>query len=224
MKLKLALASLALLALPALAFAAPITYPGSPATDSSTGAAVTSGVTVSIASVTDLDGNAKSTGFAAAHVAGGNTSAVYDAAANGEAWVTLSLTASGHTFAPVVIFCSSDPSTLAANGTAIAALPAANASALLGASFLTIPGDHTTSGTAETLTFKQMQAILLAVPGSDNASTAPAASSMATTSYYLAGQPQTTANLVYIGTVTYNASGLPSGRTVKIAQPFPAIN
>ncbi len=113
----LALASLALLALPTLALASPVTYPGPSATDSGTGAAVTSGVTATVASVTDLDGNAKSASLAAAHVAGGNTSAVYDAAVNGEAWVTLTLTASGHTFAPVVIYCSVDPSTLATTST-----------------------------------------------------------------------------------------------------------
>lgn len=102
--------ALLLLALPALA--APVTYPGSPATDAG-GAAVTSGVTATVASVTDLDGNAKATSLAVPHVAGGNTSAVYDAA-NGEAWVTLTLSAAGHTFAPVTIFCSGDPSALLA--------------------------------------------------------------------------------------------------------------
>lgn len=112
MKLKSVIPALLLLALPSAAFALPITYPGSPATDT-TGAAVTSGVTATVASVTDLDGTAKSSTLAAAHVAGGNTSAVYDAAANGEAWVTLNLAATGHTFVPIVIFCSADPSTLA---------------------------------------------------------------------------------------------------------------
>jgi len=122
MKLKLILPALALMALPPAfqpAAAAPITYPGSPAADSSTGAAVTSGITATVASVTDLDGTAKASTLAAAHIAGGNTSAVYDAAANGEAWVTLTLTATGHTFAPVVIFCSVDPSTLASANTGI---------------------------------------------------------------------------------------------------------
>ena len=78
-------------------------------------------------------------------------------------------------------------------------------------------------GRRETLTFKQMQAILLAVPASDNASTAPAPSSTATTSYYLAGLPAVAANLVYVSTVTYSAAGQQSGRTVKIASPFPSL-
>ena len=94
---------------------------------------------------------------------------------------------------------------------------------LMAGTFLTIPGDHTTSGTAETLTFKQMQAILLAVPASDNASTAPVPSSTATTSYYLAGLPAVAANLVYVSTVTYNAAGQQTGRTEKIAAPFPSV-
>ena len=139
MKLKTLALAAALLALPALTFAAPITYPGSSATDSSTGAAVTSGVTAAVVSVTDLDGNAKATSLAAAHVAGGNTSAVYDAAANGEAWVTLTLTASGHTFSPVVIFCSVDPSTLASTNTNTGTLITGQAS---------IKSDTTKIGTA----------------------------------------------------------------------------
>lgn len=130
MKRKTVFAPLALLmgltTLTGPVLASPVTYPGSPATDTA-GVAVTSGVTATVSSVTDLDGVAKAASLAAAHVAGGNVSAVYDAATGGEAWVTLTLTAPGHTFAPAVIFCSSDPSTLLAtsassqaNGTALA--------------------------------------------------------------------------------------------------------
>lgn len=94
---------------------------------------------------------------------------------------------------------------------------------LMAGAFITIPADHTTSGVPEALTLRQMLAIPLAVPASDNVSTAPVPSSTATTSYYLAGQTPSPATLVYVGTVTYNAAGQQSGRTVKIAQPFPAV-
>ena len=109
MKLKTLVPIFALLSLPLSVVAAPVTYPGPTAVDD-TGAVVTP-TSISVASVTDLDGNAISTPGAVAHIAGPNTSAVYDAAAKGEAWITLTPVMAGHTFvnSPPRIYASVDP-------------------------------------------------------------------------------------------------------------------
>jgi hypothetical protein len=192
------------------AFAAAVTYPGPPATDTS-GTAVTSGVTDAIVSVTDLDGNAISSPGAVAHIAGGNPSVVYDAAAKGEAWVTYSLTASGHTFANQTLFCSDDPQTIAsantqatsaatsstANGTAIAGIPAAVAA-------------YNVGGTAGTLSHSAAQAISASIQGGSYlAGTLNTGTHQQTVTYYLPGTTLSAMNagsatVIDTALVTYN--------------------
>jgi hypothetical protein len=111
MKLKTLIPALALLLAPSWTLAAAVTYPG-PAAVNDAGATV-SPTSITVASVTDLDGNAVATPGAVGHVAGPNTSVVYDAVAKGEAWVTLTPVLSGSTFVnnPPRIFCSTDSST-----------------------------------------------------------------------------------------------------------------
>ena len=96
-------------------------------------------------------------------------------------------------------------------------------SALFGSSFITIPGSHTTTGTGEVLTYKQVQSLSDAVLGGDNTSTVPAASGTATVTYYLRGQPKVAGNVVAVSTVTYDASKNQIGRVVLVSQPYPAI-
>lgn len=98
------------------------------------------------------------------------------------------------------------------------------ATLLFGASFLTIPASGTTSGVSEVLTTKQMYALLDALPGGDNVSTAPVKSGTSTTTYYLRGAAHTAANITSISTVSYDLNGYQTGRTVKVAQPFPTVN
>ncbi|BDI27975.1 hypothetical protein CCAX7_000260 [Capsulimonas corticalis] len=103
----------------AIALGAPVLYPG-PTIIDDTGTRRTP-TSISVASVTDMDGNAIASPGAVAHFAGSNSGVVYDAAAKGEAWITLTPVLAGSTFAstPPVIFCSADPQTLvAANTTA----------------------------------------------------------------------------------------------------------
>lgn len=103
-------------------------------------------------------------------------------------------------------------------------IPAATVAALFGAPFITIPGNHTTSGAQAILTYKQWMALVDALPGGDNASTAPVKSGTATTTYYLRGQPKTPAYEVAVSTNAYDAGGNQTGRSVLTMQPFPAVN
>ena len=73
-----------------------ITFPLLTVVDDS--GAIVSGATVTVSSLTDKSGTAKSTSLATVNVAGPNVSVDYDAAGNGEAWITLSISAAGHTF------------------------------------------------------------------------------------------------------------------------------
>lgn len=104
--------ALVLLLLASASFAAPVVYPGPVAVDDS--GATVSPTSINVASVTDVDGNAIATPGAVAHVAGPNVSVVYDAAAKGEAWITLTPVLTGHTFInnPPRLFASADPQTL----------------------------------------------------------------------------------------------------------------
>ncbi len=107
-----------------------------------------------------------------------------------------------------------------------AALPSAAGivSALFGASYLTIPAGHTTSGTGETLTYKQWMALGDAVSGGDNSpSGPPVAGGTASVTYYLRGAAKLPANIVAVATVTYDANKNQTGRSVLVAQPFPAV-
>lgn len=91
-------------------------------------------------------------------------------------------------------------------------------------SYLTLPGTATTSGTGEVLTFKQWMALLDAMAGGDNVSTTPVANGTFTVTYYLRGAAHTPGNVVYIGTVSLDANRNQTGRTGKVAQPFPTVN
>jgi hypothetical protein len=90
-------------------------------------------------------------------------------------------------------------------------------------SFVTIPSSLTTSGTAETLTWRQAAALEQSVAVGGSSNTAPAPLSTATVTYYLLGRTQIPGNIVAVGTVSYNSVGQISGRTYLIAQPFPSL-
>ena len=107
--------------------------------------------------------------------------------------------------------------------TSVAALPASTVAALFGASFITIPGSNTTTGTGEVLTYKQFLSLSDAVLGGDNTSTVPTASGTAAVTYYLRGQPKIPANVVAVPTVSYDAAKNQTGRVVLIAQPYPSF-
>ena len=117
MKLKTLVPIIALLSLPLSVIAAPVTYPGPVAVDD-TGAVVFP-TSITVASVTDLDGNAIAAPGAFGHIAGPNICVVYDAVAKGEAWITLTPVMSGHTFvnSPPRIFASIDPSNISTGTT-----------------------------------------------------------------------------------------------------------
>ena len=59
---------------------------------------ITTGATVTIASVTDKAGTAIASPGATLNVAGANVSVDYDVAAKGEAWITLAISKTGQTF------------------------------------------------------------------------------------------------------------------------------
>jgi hypothetical protein len=82
--------------LAAYLLAAVVTYPVMQVVDDS--GAVVSGATVTIASVTDKAGTAIASPGATVNLAGPNVSIDYDAAAKGEAWVTLAVSKVGSTF------------------------------------------------------------------------------------------------------------------------------
>lgn len=75
---------------------------------------ILTGCTVTVASVLDLDGTPVASHGAQVHVAGSLVSVTYDAAAKGDAWITLSVSKSGETItnenASPAIFASADPS------------------------------------------------------------------------------------------------------------------
>ena len=111
------------------AWASSVTFPG-PTIYDDAGAKVTP-TSISVATVTDLDGNAIAANGAVAHFAGSNSSVVYDAATKGEAWITLTPVLAGHTFAnnPPVIFCSSDSQTQQSAATSAATAATQSSSA-----------------------------------------------------------------------------------------------
>ena len=88
---------------------------------------------------------------------------------------------------------------------------------------ITIPSTGTTSGVAETLTLKQVDALKTSLAAGGSANTAPAASSTATVTYYLVGYPKTSGNVVAVSTATFDANRTLSGRSVLVQQPFPAF-
>ena len=108
-----------LFALPVAAVGAVVTYPG-PSYIDDTGVKRTP-TSVTIASITTKAGVAIAGATATGNIATSNSSVDYDAAAYGEAWITLTPVLSGSTFAnnPPVIYCSADPQTLAAAKTAL---------------------------------------------------------------------------------------------------------
>ena len=96
---------------------------------------------------------------------------------------------------------------------------------LTGTPFITLPGAATTSGTGMVLTYKQVQALIDSVSGGDNATSGPpVASGTATVTYYLRGQAHSSSTITEVATVTYDANKQQVSRTVKVAQPFPAVN
>ena len=96
---------------------------------------------------------------------------------------------------------------------------------LTGTPFITLPGTATTSGTGMVLTYKQVQALIDSVSGGDNVTSGPpVASGSATVTYYLRGQAHSASTITEIATVNYDANKQQVSRTVKIAQPFPAIS
>ena len=112
--------------------------------------------------------------------------------------------------------------------TAVAALPAntaaATVTALLAASFITLPGTATTTGVGEVLTARQITALGDSVSGGDNVTSGPpVASGSATVTYYLRGQVHSSTTITEIATVNYDANKQQVSRTVKIAQPFPSF-
>jgi len=99
---------------------------------------------------------------------------------------------------------------------------AATVTALLAASFITLPGTATTTGVGEVLTARQITALSDSVSGGDNVTSGPpVASGSATVTYYLRGQVHSSTTITEIATVNYDANKQQVSRTVKISQPFP---
>ena len=112
------------------------------------------------------------------------------------------------------ILSTSDEAALVSAGSGSGAL-----AALRGATALTIPGTHTTNGSALTLTHAQYDTLTAAILGGDDAATVPVASGTATETYYLVGQPKIAANIVMVATVAYNAQGAQISRTDVYTAP-----
>lgn len=78
------------------------------------GGTLVSGATVTIASVTDIDGAAIASHGAVVHVAGPNVCVAYDAETKGDAWITLAVSKAGSTFsgenASPAAYLTADPS------------------------------------------------------------------------------------------------------------------
>lgn len=97
--------------------------------------------------------------------------------------------------------------------------------AILNSPFLTLSGASTLSTVGETLTYKQVQALIDSVSGGDNVTSGPpVASGTVTVTYYLRGQAHSASTITQVATVTYDANKQQVSRTVKIAQPFPAVS
>ena len=136
------------------------------------------------------------------------------------------------TSAQVVGFDPTDGSLLGLSGVATILTQTSSAvhqadvtASLTGTPFITLPGAATTSGTGMVLTYKQVQALIDSVSGGDNVTSGPpVASGTATVTYYLRGQTHSSSTITEVATVTYDANKQQVSRTVKVAQPFPAVN
>lgn len=92
-----------------------ITFPVGPIEDD--GGALVTGATVTVASIKNATGSAVGGASATVQLSDSNCSVSYDVSTYGEAWITLAVSASGHTFsgklgAPAV-YCSLDPARIA---------------------------------------------------------------------------------------------------------------
>ena len=125
-----------------------------------------------------------------------------------------------------VSLSSADELHLANADTQSAALPSAATivSTLLGTATITIPSAATTTGTAETLTYKQLAALQASLTAGSSTQTVTSTGSTNVVNYYLVGQPITSANLVAVVTTSFSSSLSTTGRIVKVAQPFPAVS
>lgn len=101
----------------------------------------------------------------------------------------------------------------------ISAVPAS----MLSTGFVTIQGTHTSTGTSEVLTLKQLLVLMDAELGGDNTQTVGLPGGTFTTTYYIRGQPKTSGNIVYVATTTLDSGGHYIGRSGLITQPFPTI-
>ena len=129
-------------------------YPLNPVTDDS-GALVT-GATVTVASVTDIDGTPIASPGAVVHLAGSNVTVMYDAEAKGEAWITLAVSKAAHTFtglnASPVLYASKDPSRIESVLPATGPIPA-NVTEWAGQTVIATPTGAVNDSAATTTSF-----------------------------------------------------------------------